>query len=652
MPRVPLIPPLAPCNGPFLRVISIDRISTKNQDPKSNDDQEALMHRWIADRYEGEVKWTRITGQGSGERIDRHQVRDAEDLVESGRFDLVIMEDLGRHLRRSQAIGFCELCEDHDTRLIAINDGIDTAGSWRLHAFFAAIKHEQFNKETSERIKRTLRNRFVNGGVFQAPLFGYIKPSDAKGDADVRKDPSAEPIYEEWFSRLESDASYAEVADWLNQMRVPLGPSCRSKRWTGPMVRRITLNPILKGVRVRNRKMSKRVNATGRPKMVNAAPEDLLERQCPHLAFFEPGRYDRLINKLTRKNAMYTVGRLTGIDPRKNGPKKRTRFPGQMIDCGICGRPYVFGGHGRTDHLMCSGARKHVCWNGSTVDGPLAAPKISAAMSALIESLDGFDPRFLSRIDEEAAKVDSARADLLRELDTKLRKNEREITNLLGFIRGGDESQSVRSELKRLEGLHEQFRLEKVAAEQASTEEIVIPPIEELRQLARESFQGLAVGSFEFATAMRRLIGRIVVLPYCLCDGASIVLRARFDISLTSLLPNERTRELLRPQVLRTLHVDLFHPPQRVAFRESVLELRRGSAERKPMSEKEAASSLELTITAAQRAAALDRIMLSRGIVDPYVPLREPPLDDPKRRRHLHPRYHFDPLPGFPLEPW
>ena len=40
-------------------------------------------------------------------------------------------------------------------------------------------------------------------------------------------------------------------------------------------VRGATLNPILKGVRVRNKKMSKRVNKTGRPRSVDAPAEEL-----------------------------------------------------------------------------------------------------------------------------------------------------------------------------------------------------------------------------------------------------------------------------------------------------------------------------------------------------------------------------------------
>ena len=42
----------------------------------------------------------------------------------------------------------------------------------------------------------------------------------------------AEAIYDEWFTRLETGASFAEVADWLNAKGVPTGRFCRSKKWT------------------------------------------------------------------------------------------------------------------------------------------------------------------------------------------------------------------------------------------------------------------------------------------------------------------------------------------------------------------------------------------------------------------------------------
>lgn len=122
--------------------------------------------------------------------------------------------------------------------------------------------------------------------------------------------------------------------------------------------------------------MSRRVNKTGRHRSEKTTKELQLFRHVPHLAFIEPDRYDRIIGMLKERNAKYRRNGGGNGDPRRNVPRKRTRFPGQMLFCGICGRKFVFGGHGRTTPLMCNGAPEHRCWNGSTIDGPLAvAPR-------------------------------------------------------------------------------------------------------------------------------------------------------------------------------------------------------------------------------------------------------------------------------------
>ena len=145
-------------------------------------------------------------------------------------------------------------------------------------------------------------------------------------------------FYERWFTMLENGASFAEVADYLNETGIPVGPSCRNTRWNDKMVGRVTRNPILKGIRVWNDRMSKRVNKTGRRKSIKAPPEERLERHCPHLAFFTTERYDRLIRMLANHNTKYRRAKDGEIDVRANVPKKRTRYPGQSICCGICGR--------------------------------------------------------------------------------------------------------------------------------------------------------------------------------------------------------------------------------------------------------------------------------------------------------------------------
>lgn len=636
--RSNLDPPLRGRNGRKLRVIGVARISTEHQDAKSLDDQRALLARWLQEHTDEPFTLRMIESRGSGERLDRKEFRRLKALVRKERIDLVITEDLGRIVRRIQAHVFCESCEDHGVRLITINDFIDTfKEGWRDLSFFATFRHERYNSDTAKRIRRTLRNRFSQGGVVQTIVYGYIKPPGAKSDDDLRKDPAAEAIYDEWFTRLENGAPYQEIADWLNKLGIPTGPYCRSKTWDCKMVGRVTSNPILKGVRQRNRKISKRVNRTGRAKAVNAPAEERLERHCPHLAFIEPSRYDRVRRLLAERNGKYKPGG-DNDDPRAGRPKKRTIWPGQHVYCGICNGLFRYGGHGQNDHLLCRGAYEYRCWNSVTVDGPLASRKLTAAILAEIESLPEFDDELHRLVREELERKSSTRmvriAALQREEDAVARL----IDNIVRFIREGTVSASLGSELNRLE----RQRADLAAQRQAIADEPVVamelPAIDDIKRLACESLERQADEPYEFARLMRRLIPRITVWPFRLCDGGPVVLRAYFVLNLAGLLPIAQRHTEVRDHLSTELVVDLFDPPQRAAFRQQVVALRRQG-----LTEQAVAKQLGITTTAAQRAAMLDRLMQQHGLDDPYVAVNEPPEDLGKMRRHRHPRYRFEP---------
>lgn len=642
-----LQPPLCARNGVVLKVLAICRISTLNQDELSLNDQEAYYREWISTHSNLPFEMKVIAGRGSGENLEREEFLMAAELVNSREFDLVIAEDLARICRRIHAMIFCEECEDSDTRLIAINDRVDTGQEdWRLHSFFAVMHHETHNRDTSRRIRRSLRHRFTQGGVVQVPIFGYIKPVGCKSDADLMKDPDAEPIFKEWFRRLEMGEPYAAIADWLIELGVPPGPGARSGKWSGKLVKETTFNSILKGVRQRNRRKSKRTNKTGRYGTIKAPPEELLERECPHLAFFEPDYYDRIIRMLEENNAKYSRGKMEKKDPLCNRPKKRTRFPGQLIECGICGRPYVFGGHGQTDHLMCNGAREYRCWNGITVDGPLAAEKISQAVLLEFEELEGFDQELLQLLEVQAdQKWKGFETESVR-LASEIDRIDRELQNLLRFIREGVGSESIRAELLRLEQDKRRLLAQRDSLPARPNSSIAIPTAMELRQLAEEEFSGLALDSFEFASLMRQLIPKIVVFPFRDCLGGKLVLKSRFRLRLAELLPSRDRRNVFRDSFEKLLDVDLFNPCQRVEFREKIVALTStvNPHSGKNYSIKDAAALLGITATAAQWSVKLQRKMEELGIDDPFLPVIEPPNDFSKLRRHLHARYRFDPL--------
>jgi len=482
----------------------------------------------------------------------------------------------------------------------------------------------------------------VQGGVVQTFQYGYVKTPGATSDEGVRKDPAAGPVYEGWFRRLEAGASYTEVADWLIAEGVPTGAWARSRRWTGAMVARLTHNPILKGTRLRNVRTSRRVNKTGRRHSVKAAPGELLSRDAPHLAFVEPGRYDRLIAELTARHAACARGRKAGTaDTRARVSKKRTVWPGQHVACGVCGRMFYWGGNDQAERLMCSGVREYACWNAATFDGALAGRRLAEAVLSLAESLPDFDEAFRAKVEEKARDRRSAGADASARVTREAEAAAQELANLPDAVARMGYSPALESRLAASEGRKARLDAELTDLRRQPDEVPPLPPVAELKSRAREAVGRFAFDDPEFGRLMHRLVTGLVVFPYQPLDGGAVKLRAELTVNLAPLAGAEGLP--LGGLVVRTTTVDLFDPPQRVAFLERVVALRgRGSSERA------AADKIGLTVTAAQRAMALHRMMREAGTADPYRRLAVPPEGDVKFRRHKHVRYAFRPLEGLP----
>lgn len=407
-------------------------------------------------------------------------------------------------------------------------------------------------------------------------MFCYRKLAGCKSDADLVKIPEMESVVVGIFDRLEQGWSFSRVADWLNENKVPLGVRCRRKSWDGAMVRRIVFNPILKGTRVWNDKKSLRVNKTGRRRSVKAPVEERIERAVAHLAFVGAERYDALIEKLVARGELYSVPkRRGGNDPRKGRPKKRTRWPGQHVYCGCpnCGKMYVYGGHGKKQHLMCSGAREYSCWNGVTFDAELAARRISNAVFEFVAGLPGFDPALLDVIKQEAELRQVERAKEVKSAERDIDRLAAEENRLVEALEQGEDLDVLVAALKELKSKRRELEFKCKRLRDELPPPIELPSADQLRSDVQQAFQDLAVESDEFADSMRQIIDKIVVFPVRLCDGGDPVLRARFTVDLSPYLPATSQLPSLQASVRREFVVDLFEMPQRAAFREEVVRL-------------------------------------------------------------------------------
>lgn len=148
------------------RVLLYARYSTEDQNPRSIDDQFGLCKRWLAENGFKETEVTELSDEGiSGECLSRPGIDKARTLIQSGKFDLVLGEEVSRFFRdRAEPFKLTGECIDNGTRLVAINDHVDTdRPGWERDLCRAADDHASSNEKTSARIKRAQDGRWENG---------------------------------------------------------------------------------------------------------------------------------------------------------------------------------------------------------------------------------------------------------------------------------------------------------------------------------------------------------------------------------------------------------------------------------------------------------------------------------------------------------
>jgi len=641
-----LHPPLEPRRGDVLKVLGIARISGKvNQNEKSLEDQEALYHERLRQFTHHKYELKIIAGVGSGEWLERKEYHQALQEVETGQYDLVICEDLGRIVRRVHMILFCEHAIDHETRVISLNDSLDTANeSWHPIAGIAAIRHEMYNLDTAKRIRRTHRNRFMQGEMIHHLSTGYIVPQGAKYDHEASIDLVIAPLLNKAFLLLEEGWNYAMVADWLNANKVPVPKYCRVGKWTAGNVAQFFRNSTLKGVRVHNERMSVRINKTGKRKTVRAPESERLERVCPNLVIIEPARFDRVMRLLDARNGKYRRNPKDGVDPRSNVPRKRTIWPGQHLICGVCGRVLHYGAHGRISDLCCSGCRDYLCWNSIAVNGALVRTKIINAIYEAMSSLPDFDAALISDLTKAIEEFAQQQNHSLGEENARLAKLERQRENLVAAIRECGISESLKVELTTIETDIASCKdgIEQLTKQLPETP--ALPSMSEIKSMALDALKTLAAESDELGQLLRKWIPVIHVLPFQLLQQGQPVQRAFFTLDLTSFLPCKAYQQKFGHLLQKQMAVDLFDTPAREMLRPQIVKLKREGYQHRQI-----ALMLGTYVQTVHLALMLQKEMDSLGISDPVLPIIEPPATDNKWRRHKHERFCFTPLPGYPM---
>src|SRR5262249_43195878 len=147
-------------------------------------------------------------------------------------------------------------------------------------------------------------------------------------------------------------------------------------------------------------------------------------------------------------------------------------------------------------------------------------------------SLPEFDQTFTALVHAEVQRRLDAQGGLLQDLQRRQDHCDRALANLAAAIAQAGPSATLIAELHRLESQRDQLLLERQDLQLFSRQTAMIPTPEQIKDLARQTFDGLAQDSPEFARLMRKLISRLEVFPYQLCDGGGLVPRVHLTIDL------------------------------------------------------------------------------------------------------------------------
>jgi DNA invertase Pin-like site-specific DNA recombinase len=636
-----------PRNGHTFVVGIVARISgCRNQKELSLEDQVDHAKEVVADVLgdDAEVDYRIIQTKGKGERLDRPELDQLKALIRTRALDLLVAEDIGRMVRGAEATKLCGIAVDHGTRVIAPNDGIDTADTaWEERSLSACGDHVGHNAHTSMRLKQKLMNRFVKfGGATPQPIYGYRKPDGARTYRDWEKEPEAAEVYAEWFRMLRTSHNYSAVADWLNARGVPVGPYARRSTWDGAMVRRITRNPMLKGMPGRGFKHTVKHNESGR-RLAVTNPAGPKFKEFPHLAHVDADTFDEVNALMAEATAGLGRKKVNGQDPLLGVPRKRTRFPGQHARCWYCGRPYVWGGNGLAHNLMCNGSRSWCCWNSFGFSGELAARRLVERITAELAVLDGFDAQFQALVERAAQQGDSGLDREWAELQRREATLKREQENLLNAIMTFGPNVMIQQKLRELEAAGPELARHRRSLERRRGRAPDLPAsTAELRSRLEAKFRSLAIDSPEFGDAMRPVVPEFHVYLVRLLDGGHPLPRAVARVVLTGDEPDARLVPGVEELFTRTVTIDLFDPPQREQIRPEAVRLHRQG-----MTQREIAKALGVTQPAVSKALALDGLMRERGLDEPYERLTGPPADYVKLRRSKNAKYRFEALEGY-----
>ena len=622
--------PLKPKNpeGP-LRVLIIGRISTVHQKEESIEASYRYVEKYLKQVVEGPLEIKHLGERASGMLADRATIREAEDLIATGTWDLAVAEDLSRIFRNPRhQYNFVQDAVDYETRVICISDHLDTGDeNWETMMSAATLRHGLTVPDTRRRVRRTATYAFHRGGMVQRVRYGYRKLSKEEAESGhfgskglaIAKRPECTPIIREMKERVLRGDTYTSIADWLNDEGIEVPPYATNGRWTDRLVRNLLRDPILSGQRAFRRTLYELIYRTGKHRRRrNPEPET---ESYPELAHLSPEEHSEILQAMERRARTH---------PRKSGrnhplygrPRSRSIWPAQHARCAICGGLfYRYNGHS----LKCQNAHKRGdqrCWNHVQVDCETARDKILSWLVRFVDDCSEYRGALVDLVQAEPRRLYDRSRRAGQSLSREIEDLERQAANLAEAIAQGGRLEILLDRLSTVnEALAATRRTQAQRAAEAS-ETGLLPTRESIEKDLESAIKSLARSSFELANLMRQVFTDFSIQPVQALDSGQVRPRAKLTVCLSPLGSLEAPDSSTSVKQITQIEVDLFDPPLHILHMPDCVKARKDNPQ---MSLRQIAASLGVNYMTVKRACDYSRRMEAEGLSEPFRELRQRP---------------------------
>jgi site-specific DNA recombinase len=448
------------------RVAIYARYSTDRQNPRSIEDQVRLCSEHVQ-LLGGSIAQVYSDAAISGSIGERPGLAALKEAARSGRIDVIVCEDISRIGRDVEHVGGAlKRFESWGARLIAINDGVDTAHGGELLGGLKAVLGAHALREIRERTKRGMIGCHEQGKSCGGRAYGY-RTADGVRVIDEREAAIVRRIFEQHIAGV----GQREIAERLNADGVP---SARGGKWAHTAVRAIVRNPLYSGVVLFGQREWSRDVETGRRRYRERDQRDVRRRVDPSLAIVDADTW----------SAAQSRARAVAASAKQCRRGKRGYPLSGLLACDTCGSTMTLVGSGR--YYRCSSRQTGKgCVNGAS----LAEPAIRGWL--LEQVIDGLGTgAVLDGLREEIARTfgdhdRQIRAEL-QERRGQLSRTETAVGKLYDLMADGSASPTLRAKVREREDHAELQRAAIAALEHRLGRVPVLPSRDQLAGFLRE----------------------------------------------------------------------------------------------------------------------------------------------------------------------